>query len=315
MTPDPQANSTGSTAVPAEAGPVRYRITHTTSFNYSAPSPVCHNRARLSPRERAGQSTDFFRLVISPEPSDAWVNQDYFGNRVDYFSIQDAHSGLTVTAVSDVTVQPPIAKSVPNTSLPWESVRDELAGPKLKSDDLPLLRFRSPLVPMSDQATAYAQESFLPDRPIVEAGLDLTRRIHTDFKYDTRATTVSTPVDEVFEKRAGVCQDFAHVQLACLRSLGLASRYVSGYLRTLPPPGKPRLVGVDASHAWVGLYCGEEVGWVDFDPTNDVIPKTDHVTLALGRDYADTCPVAGVFIGGGDHTMSVSVDVAPMDET
>ncbi len=154
---------------------------------------------------------------------------------------------------------------------------------------------------------------FTPGRPIVEALRDLTARINDEFEFNPHATTVSTPVMEAFDQRAGVCQDFAHVQIACLRSLGLAARYVSGYLRTLPPPGKPRLVGADASHAWLSLYCGD-AGWVDADPTNNVLPVTDHVTVAHGRDYADVCPVRGVFVGGGNHTMSVSVDVAPLEE-
>jgi transglutaminase-like putative cysteine protease len=145
----------------------------------------------------------------------------------------------------------------------------------------------------------------------MQALIELTERIHEDFEFDPEATIVSTPVEEVFEKKAGVCQDFAHLQIACLRSLNLPARYVSGYLRTYPPPGKPRLVGADASHAWVGAYCGSEIGWVDFDPTNNVIPSLDHVTIGWGRDYADVCPIQGVFTGGGKTLMHVSVDVNP----
>ena len=160
---------------------------------------------------------------------------------------------------------------------------------------------------------AYAKESFPAGRPILQATADLTRRIYEDFEYRPQSTDVNTQVAEVFGKRVGVCQDFAHLQIACLRSLGLAARYVSGYLRTIPPPGKPRLVGADASHAWLGVYCGGDVPWIDFDPTNNMIPDTDHVAVAYGRDYGDVCPVQGVFVGGGDHTLSVSVDVAPME--
>ncbi len=141
----------------------------------------------------------------------------------------------------------------------------------------------------------------------------MTARIHEDFVYDPRATTISTPVQEVFDQRKGVCQDFAHFEIACLRSLGLAARYVSGYLRTIPPPGKPRLIGADASHAWISVFCGP-LGWIDFDPTNNVIPSADHLTIGWGRDYGDVCPLQGVFVGGGKHDLSVFVDVMPLDE-
>ena len=159
-----------------------------------------------------------------------------------------------------------------------------------------------------------ARRSFTPARPIVEATQDLTHRIYEEFQYDSRATTVSTPVAEVFENKAGVCQDFAHLQISCLRSLGLPARYVSGYLRTEPAPGKEKLIGADESHAWLSVFCGPSPGypsgWIDFDPTNDVIPSTDHITLAYGRDYGDVCPLQGVFVGGGKHTLTVSVDVS-----
>ncbi|MEM6799626.1 MAG: transglutaminase family protein, partial [Planctomycetota bacterium] len=172
--------------------------------------------------------------------------------------------------------------------------------------------FPSALAPTSPTLAEYAAESFTPGRPIVESLRDLNARINKDFDYDPRATTVTTPVLEAFAKRAGVCQDFAQVGISCLRSLGLAARYVSGYLRTAPPPGKPRLVGADASHAWLSLYCGE-LGWVDADPTNNTLAGADHVTVAVGRDYSDICPIQGVFVGGGSHVMSVSVDVAPIE--
>jgi transglutaminase-like putative cysteine protease len=162
------------------------------------------------------------------------------------------------------------------------------------------------------ELAAYALESFTPRRPIVAAARALTSRIHRDFRYDAAATNVSTPLEEVFHLRHGVCQDLAHVQIGCLRAIGLAARYVSGYLLTHPPPGRPRLIGADASHAWLSLYCGA-LGWIDFDPTNDVIPSDEHITLGWGRDYSDITPVAGVFVGGGTNSLSVSVDVAPLE--
>jgi transglutaminase-like putative cysteine protease len=171
--------------------------------------------------------------------------------------------------------------------------------------------FDSPLVKASADLAAYAAESFTPRRPIVAAVLDLSRRIHADFLFDPTATTVSTPLPEVLALRRGVCQDFAHLATGCLRSLGLAARYVSGYLLTLPPPGKPRLTGSDASHAWVAIHTGNG-GWFDFDPTNDLVPSLEHITLSWGRDYSDVCPIKGVFVGGGQHGLSVHVDVAPV---
>ena len=171
--------------------------------------------------------------------------------------------------------------------------------------------FDSHLLPASPELADYARSSFPAGRPLMEGARDLCRRIHQDFKFNPKATTVATPIVEVMEKRQGVCQDFAHVGIACLRSLGLPARYVSGYIRTVPPKGKPRLVGADASHAWLAAYC-PVLGWVDLDPTNDVIPSEDHITVAYGRDFADVSPVAGVLTGGGGHEVKVAVDVEPI---
>jgi transglutaminase-like putative cysteine protease len=290
---------------------LRYRIRHLTKYTYSDTVAVCHNLVRLAPRALGGQTLDSYRLIVSPDPADLAKRVDLFGNRVEFFSIQRAHQNLTLTAISDVEVhEQPL---LPATSLAWETVRDSLGSPG-NPDAIKAYRFAFPSahVPRSPTLRDYAATSFLPGRPILEAAREFTTRMRADFKYDPRATTISTPVLDAFNARAGVCQDFAHVQIACLRSLGLAARYVSGYLRTIPPPGKPRLVGADASHAWISVYCGP-AGWIDFDPTNDCIPDTDHITVAIGRDYADICPIQGVFVGGGSHTMTVSVDVEPRD--
>lgn len=290
---------------------MRFRITHTTKYTYTDPVAVCHNLVRLAPRRTEQQSVESFRLTVSPEPADQTERTDVLGNRIDYFCIPRAHKGLSLTAVSEVSVADRTV--LPATSLAWEDVRESLRrrdNPRLA--EAYRFAFPSTHIPESAALREYAEESFSPGRPILEAARELTHRVFTDFDYKPGATTVSTPVVEAFEKRVGVCQDFAHVQIAMLRSLGLAARYVSGYLRTLPPPGKPRLVGADASHAWLAVYGGR-AGWVDYDPTNDCVPGTDHVTLALGRDYADVAPVQGVFVGGGDHALSVSVDVAPLD--
>ncbi len=290
---------------------MRYRITHTTQYAYSEPAPVCRNEVRLTPREDTWQRCEQHRLLIKPDPADMGGRYDFFGNHVNYFSILEAHRRLNVTATSFLKVSErpqPDSDSSPS----WESVRDMLREDVTTTGFANFqFAFPSPRVRTDRSLTDYAAVSFTTQRPILAAALDLTARIHHDFRYDPKATTVHTTLEEVFATRRGVCQDFAHVQIACLRGLGLAARYVSGYLRTLPPPGKPRLVGADASHAWISLYCGE-LGWIDFDPTNSVIPGTDHITLAWGRDYDDVCPIRGVFVGGGHHTMSVSVDVEPL---
>jgi transglutaminase-like putative cysteine protease len=250
--------------------------------------------------------------VIKPAPARIERRLDYFGNQVAFFNVQEGHHKLTVTAMSRVQVtpfQPPAAAVTPT----WEQVRDRLMAERMPAglEDLQFL-YDSPAVTSSAELAAYAVESFPPNRPWLEGVFDLTRRIHRDFVYDPRATTINTPLAEVLSQRRGVCQDFAHLAIGCLRSLGLPARYVSGYLQTVPPPGQPRMVGADASHAWLSVWC-PETGWIDIDPTNDQVPSTRHVTLAWGRDYTDVCPIRGVFLGGGgEHHISVSVDVQPL---
>lgn len=288
---------------------MRYRITHTTKYAYGEPVAVCHNLVHLSPRETAGQTRQSYRLIILPDPSDVLQRTDVFGNPVEYFSILEAHRGLSLSATSEIEIDD---RPKPGAGAPWEAVRDALPTAEPDAAMRPYqFAFPSAKAPLEPRLGEYALQSFTPGRPIIDALRDLNVRINDDFEYDPRATTVSTPVTEAFDQRAGVCQDFAHVAISCLRSIGLAARYVSGYLRTIPPPGKPRLVGADASHAWLSLYCGAD-GWVDADPTNAVLTGSDHITIAHGRDYADVCPIQGVYVGGGGHTMEVSVDVAPM---
>lgn len=292
---------------------MKYRITHRTSYAYSEPVPLCQNKVRLAPRQTTRQSCESYRLSVAPDPRDIDRHFDYFGNQVEYFSLVDAHRSLEVTSccvVDVVSDAPPTEESSP----PWEAVAADLtAMPPKAPVACCLLSHASELAGCDPRFAEYARISFTPGRPIAEAARHLTTRIYKEFQYNAESTEVTTPVSEVFEQRAGVCQDFAHLQIACLRSLGLAARYVSGYLRTIPPPGEERLVGADASHAWVSVYCGE-TGWIDFDPTNNLVPSHDHVTVAYGRDYADVCPIQGVVVGGGNHAMSVSVDVAPLEE-
>lgn len=290
---------------------MKYKITHTTKYSYSDAVPVCQNKLHLAPRNSPWQRCTDYRLLISPEPRQIDVHRDYFDNRVDYFTLIDSHRGLAVTSMSLVENTAPSDPPAPETDA-WEKVAEQLVArpPRAEVDDC-LFAYDSEFAPRTPAFLDFTKESLTPGRPIFEAVADLTACINDKFQYNPQATTVSTPVAEVFEKRAGVCQDFAHFQIACLRSAGLAARYVSGYLRSLPPPGGQRLVGADASHAWVSVYCGN-AGWIDFDPTNDVVPTTDHITIAYGRDYGDVCPIQGVFVGGGDHSMSVSVDVEPL---
>ncbi len=289
---------------------MKYKITHSTKYAYSQAVPVCHNLVHLAPRSLPHQICNEFNLLIHPEPFHICNRQDYFGNDVSYFSIDQAHLGLTVTATSRVIVSP-TPKVSENKTPAWETVVRQLQKDR-SGEGLNAYQFvfNSRGVKLFPDLRDYAEQSFQEDRPVLSAVRDLTARIHKDFTYDPRATTVNTAINEVFEQRHGVCQDFAHLQIGCLRSLGLAARYVSGYLRTEPPAGKPRLVGADASHAWLSVYCGK-AGWIDMDPTNNVPGSTDHITVAWGRDYYDVCPIQGTIVGGGEHRMNVSVDVSP----
>ena len=289
---------------------MNYTITHNTKYTYSDAVPVCHNMVHLRPRELPHQTCKDFRLVVHPEPNDLREQVDIYGNHSTYFSIEQAHLGLNVTATSKIQVQ---ANKKSTAGPAWDDLVKQLSQNRsdtyLRAYEFAFPSSRTRPFP---ELVEYCRSSFPSGRSIIEAAKDLTHRIFDDFEYDSTATTVSTPISSVFASKRGVCQDFAHVQLACFRAFGLAARYVSGYLRTIPPEGQERLVGADASHAWVSVFCGS-VGWVDFDPTNDVSPSTDHVTLAWGRDYRDVAPIRGVILGGGSHMMEVSVDVAPSD--
>ncbi len=291
---------------------MRYKITHTTRYTYSEAVPVCQNIVHLKPRDRLYQRLADHRLLIMPAASSVTSRIDYFGNHCSHFSIQESHKTLAVTSTSEVEVTAP-AVPQPKDSPTWESVVERVRSDRT-TDGLTACQFHfdSPLVARSTELARYAGQSFVPGRSVVEAALDLTARIHDNFEYDPRATTVNTPLTTVLEQRRGVCQDFAHVAIGCLRSLGLPARYVSGYLRTEPPPGQPRLVGADASHAWLSIYCGD-LGWLDLDPTNNTSPTANHITVACGRDYSDVCPIKGVFVGGGTHAVSVAVDVVPQE--
>ena len=289
-------------SVSAEAT-VTYEVVHTTRYTYSEAVSVSHHVARVKPRVHEGQECLRHELQIEPVPAVVRSHQDYFGNAVTFFIVEGAHKALTVRAMSTVTVRRRSLPAFVHTP-PWEEACDYDALPLDAIDCL----FDSESIAVHDTIAGYAHPSFPPERPLLEAVADLIHRIHADFTFDPQATTVATSLRDVVSMRRGVCQDFARLGIACLRSQGLAARYVSGYLETVPPPGEPRLAGVDASHAWLAIYC-PGFGWVDVDPTNNMFPSTTHVTLAWGRDYADVSPVRGVILGGRQHSLQVSVDV------
>lgn len=298
---------------------MNYRITHSTVYNYSQAVGLCQNEARLRPREFWRQHCSHSQFHISPVATDFFERSDYFGNRVTYFAVQQQHTELAVTVVSEVAVYPRPEPQDNKNQPSWESVRDQLreaqgVSPKLSQE---LLEARyyvldSPMISATPVLADYAQASFRPDWPLLEVVRDLMQRIYRDFSYDPSFTSIATPLSEVLAHRRGVCQDFAHLAIACLRSFGLAARYVSGYVETAPQPGVPRLVGADASHAWFSVYI-PGTGWVDFDPTNNKLPFDQHITLAWGRDYADVTPLKGIAFGGSQHSLSVSVDVMRLD--
>ncbi len=289
---------------------MKYRIIHKTVYRYSEPASLSQNELILSPRTTDTQRVTRHHLAISPEPQYENCRTDFFGNTVQMFMIQHPHDELTMIAESHV--ETPGEGQVDVLSSPsWEEVAEQLATHSRPADlDAYQFVFESPMIDLDGTVNDYTRPSFPPGRSIMEGALDLMGRIFSEFTYDKNATTIDTRIAQVLESRKGVCQDFAHLAIGCLRSIGLAARYVSGYLETLPPQGKPKLVGADASHAWLSLYVPDQ-GWVDLDPTNNLIPGNRHITLAWGRDYGDVTPVKGVVMGGGMHTLSVMVDVSP----
>jgi len=290
---------------------MNYRVTHTTAYRYAEPASLSQNELFLTPRSTATQQVGRSSVTIVPEPQYRHQRGDFFGNSLQVFMVQQPHNALTVTAVSDVVTNVPVLPD-PAATPSWESVAKRLADHREPADlDAFQFVFDSPLVTIPTGARDFARSAFAPGTPVLAGAVALMGRIFTEFKYDKSATTVDTSVVDVLTRRKGVCQDFAHLFISCLRSLGLAARYVSGYLETQPPPGKPKLVGADASHAWISLYV-PDTGWVDLDPTNNLLPGEQHITLAWGRDYGDVTPVKGVVMGGGAHTLSVMVDVSPL---
>ncbi len=304
----------------------RYRITHRTHYEYAQPVALSHNECHLLPLENEHQLCESARLRILPQPQTRAERRDYFGNRVHYFALEKAHRKIEIVAESvvqrAVTARVPLdeaAQAVAAQNSPaWESAREAAAGPELAR-----FAYASPLIPDTAFDTPALQEfvapSFPTGRPLLEAAIDFNQRIFDSFEYDSGFSIIGTPLAKVLKHRKGVCQDFAHLFLAGLRSLGLAARYVSGYLETKPPPGRPKLAGADASHAWVSVWIpgsGDLPGgtWMDLDPTNRILAGNQHIVLACGRDYSDVTPLKGVIFGGGKHEVQVAVDVVPLNE-
>jgi transglutaminase-like putative cysteine protease len=291
---------------------VIYELRHVTRYRYDAPVGANTCTLRLLPRSIDGQQVIDSRIDVTPKPKDWRESSDIFSNRVVRMRIETPHRELVIKASSKVVVNRP-PPPAPGLTPSWETVaRDATASASLASDSPAFALYPSRLVKIFRGATQYALESFAARRPIYEAAIELNARIKADFAYDTKATGVTTSPADAFAKRGGVCQDFAHVMIAGLRGLGLPALYVSGYIRTVPPPGKERLAGADASHAWVSVWCGQEFGWLGLDPTNAIPVGDDHIVVAVGRDYTDAAPVEGVILSWGGQKLDVAVDVIPV---
>lgn len=284
---------------------MRLSVVHETHYVYSSPVVLSQQLLHLAPRALPWQACHAHRLSIEPTPGELGERDDFFGNPTSLLLIAAPHEELLVRAASTLSVAPREQAALARPRSPWEAARDQAPA------EAPTFLYESPHVETWRELTDYAARSFPAGRAALEGAMDLSSRIHLDFQFDKASTTVSTPLREVMKRRRGVCQDFAHLMIGALRGLGLAARYVSGYLLTDPPPGRPRLVGADASHAWVSVYCGKGAGWVDLDPTNDRVVDDEHVTLAWGRDFGDVTPMRGVILGGGDQELKVRVTVAP----
>ena len=290
----------------------RYSIVHETRYTYQSAISLSQQYVHLTPRPFAYQLTESHALWLDPLHHDGAEGTDYFGNATRHFAITTPHTSLLVHAESTVVLgaRPTVAQI--EATLPWESLR-AMMGKEKSPATLEACRYlyASPHVSCFPELEAYARLSYTPGRPQLDAALDLTRRIFSDFEFDSKATEISTPLEEVLFGRRGVCQDFAQLMIGCLRSLGLPARYMSGYILTHPPAGKPRLIGADASHAWVSVYC-PALGWVDFDPTNNCLVQHEHITLGWGRDFSDVTPMRGIVLGGGRQKLDVQVTVTPL---
>ena len=292
---------------------MKYKIKHSTTYHYADFVSLCQNQARLTPKTNSSQICHSSQIEITPPASCLQQYTDYFNNKVSVFEIATQHKALTVTMVSEVELLAKESIDLNTVDKPWEEVRDLLSKPNTASL-LKVSEFVLPsqFTPIEKGIKAYALASFTPNKNLIVACTDLMARIFHEFQYDPGFTTISTPMSVVFAQKRGVCQDFAHFALACLRSIGLAGRYVSGYIETMPPEGEEKLEGADATHAWFAIFV-PGFGWLDFDPTNNVLPSEQHITLAFGRDFSDVTPLKGVVFGGGSQLLDVAVDMIRLE--
>ncbi len=295
---------------------MRFRVVHSTHYTYAARVTSCYNVANVMPRDTRRQRCLNSRVTVSPQPAVSRSRTDYFGNQAYHFEIQNAHKELVITAESEVHISDRDLDLNLDFGVSYgqalHHIRNNRSQQMLNAREYLL---DSPMIEATEDLAVYAQPSFIPDRSLKSCVSDLTTRIFRDFAYDPDFTTIATPLSEVLKHKRGVCQDFAHLQIGCLRAVGIPAKYVSGYIETLPPPGKEKMVGADATHAWVAYFCPDE-GWLEFDPTNDTAASNQHIVTAFGRDYFDVTPLKGVIFGGGKAPMlSVSVDVSRLEDT
>lgn len=293
---------------------MKYRVIHTTEYIYQYATTLCYNEAWMSPRPLEYQRVANTRLDLTPPAAVVRYREDFFGNRVAFFNVQEPHTRFVISVESEVErVVPANANDKREPGVSWEAVRELQSSFHPDRIEAKSFTLPSPLILPSEELAAYAAPSFSPGRPLFEAVLDLSTRIYREFQYDPDFTTVATPLQQALEARKGVCQDYAQVAIGCLRAMGLPARYVSGYIETLPPEGETQLVGTAASHAWFSAFIPER-GWVDFDPTNNKLAGEQHITVAWGRDYSDVPPLKGIIFNGNEHEMKVAVEVVRIEE-
>ena len=285
---------------------MKYRVVHISRYAYGSPVDLAAHLLHLRPRPLPFQRILSETIVSEPDGARRHDALDHFGNLVTWLFLDRPHADFVVSAHSTVDVAYP-KPPAPEDTAPWEEIAAAAAEPA--ADGAAEYRFDSPMAASLAETRAYAAVSFPPGRPVLEGLIELNMRIRKEFKFRAGATTISTPVARVMQRREGVCQDFSHLMISALRGLGIPARYNSGYIRTRPPPGQKRRQGADQSHAWVGAWLGTEHGWVDLDPTNGIVVRDEHVLIGWGRDYGDVSPVQGIILGGGSHALSVSVDL------
>jgi transglutaminase-like putative cysteine protease len=293
----------------------RFHVIHETRYEYAATVALSQKLMHLTPRSFQFQQCESHVISLNPADSERRVGIDYFGNHTNYCVVSEPHQNLLVRAESTLTLHARPGQELIANSVPWEKARDgiHLTESPARLEVIKYL-YTSTHITNSEELAAYARKSFSPGRSVLESAFDLTSRIHSEFSFDSEATDISTPLSELLKIKRGVCQDFAHLMIGCLRAIGLSCRYVSGYILTHAAPGKPRLIGADASHAWVSVYC-PSIGWVDFDPTNCCMVNMEHVTLGWGRDFYDVSIIRGVMLGGGAQTLAVNVTMTELENS